>query len=504
MVTRETPKAGGEKAACRGVGFAGSTDATEAQALTGAKPGRKIAYYGDDFTGSTDAMEALTLAGLRTVLFVERPTPEMLRTQFADAEAFGIAGVSRSLAPAEMEAELPEAFRLMAESGAAVCHYKTCSTFDSAPEVGSIGRAIELGRQTFARRRYVPLVVGSPPLKRYTVFGQHFAALNGVTHRLDRHPVMSRHPVTPMREADLLKHLAAQTDLSGALVDIVEQAGSTDEIEAAVERKLGAGAAIVLFDVLDQARLAKVGELLWREAAASGPLFVAGSSGVEYALAACWQAAGWTAPRTRFPSPGPAEPLLVVSGSCSSVTQRQIDFALAHGFAGIRVDPAAWTGGARPGTAGEAAEACRRLARAALSLLAEGRSVLLYSAKGPEDESIARTRAELAASGRNGADSGRLIGERLGLVCRMVLEERRLKRIAVAGGDTSGYVMKQLGVYAMEMTAPLVPGAPLCRAHSRDERINGLELTLKGGQMGRDDFFVQVREGRISPATEDP
>jgi uncharacterized protein YgbK (DUF1537 family) len=455
---------------------------------------RRIAFYGDDFTGSTDAMEALTLSGLRTVLFLGRPTLETVRTEFADAEAFGIAGISRSLTPAEMEEELPEAFRLMAQSGAAICHYKTCSTFDSAPEVGSIGRAIELGRREFPRQRYVPLIVGVPALQRYTVFGQHFAALNGVTHRLDRHPVMSRHPVTPMREADLLKHLAAQTDLPGALVDIVEQSGTTDEIGAAIDRKLAARAAIVLFDVLDRERLAKVGELLWKEAA-GGPLFVAGSSGVEYALAACWQAAGLAAPRTRFPSPGAAEPLLVVSGSCSSVTQSQIDYALAHGFAGIRVDPAAWIDGDRP------EEASQGLAQEALRLLADGRSVLLYSAKGPDDASIARMRAGLAASGRNSVDSGRIIGEQLGLVCRAVLEKlekRRLKRIAVAGGDTSGYVLKQLGIYALEMAAPLVPGAPLCRAYSRDERFDGLELTLKGGQMGGEDFFVQVRNGRAS------
>ncbi|MBB6731028.1 four-carbon acid sugar kinase family protein [Cohnella sp. CBP 2801] len=452
---------------------------------------KRVAFYGDDFTGSTDAMEALTLAGLRTVLFLERPAPATLRTEFADSEAFGIAGVSRSLTPAEMERELPEAFRLMAESGAAICHYKTCSTFDSAPEVGNIGRAIELARRTFVRQRYVPLLVGAPALKRYTVFGQHFAALNGVAHRLDRHPVMSRHPMTPMREADLLRHLAGQTDLPGALVDIVEQSGSLEEVQAAIDRKVADGAAVVLFDALDRERLAKVGGLLWREAAAE-PLFVAGSSGIEYALAACWQAEGRTEPRTRFPSPGPAEPLLFVSGSCSSVTQSQIDFALAHGFAGIRVDPADWIGDDRP------EETVRQLAREALSLLADGRSVLLFSAKGPEDASIARTRSGLAANGRGSADSGRLIGERLGLVCRAVLEERPLKRIAIAGGDTSGFVMKQLGVYAMEMAAPLVPGAPLCRAYSRDGRFDGLEVVLKGGQMGGEDFFAQVREGRAS------
>ena len=92
------------------------------------------------------------------------------------------------------------------------CHYKVCSTFDSSPDVGNIGRAIEIGRRVFGQR-VTPLVVGAPQLKRYTAFGHLFAGYQGQTYRIDRHPVMSRHPVTPMDEADLRIHLSRQTDL---------------------------------------------------------------------------------------------------------------------------------------------------------------------------------------------------------------------------------------------------------------------------------------------------
>ena len=132
-----------------------------------------LAYYGDDFTGSTDVMEALSLAGLRTVLFLKPPTPEQL-ARFPGLRAFGIAGGSRAMSPEEMETELPCAFEALKASGAPIIHYKTCSTFDSSPKTGSIGKAIEIGRRIFGEWP-TPLVVGAPVLGRYVVFGNLFA-----------------------------------------------------------------------------------------------------------------------------------------------------------------------------------------------------------------------------------------------------------------------------------------------------------------------------------------
>ncbi len=70
-----------------------------------------------------------------------------------------------------------------------------------------------------------------------------------------------------------------------------------------------------------------------------------------------------------------------------------------------------------------------------------------------------------------------------------------LRRVVVAGGDSSGEVASALGVQALTMAAQLAPGAPLCRAASRDARRDGLELVLKGGQMGAEDFFGTARDG---------
>ena len=88
-----------------------------------------LTFYGDDFTGSTDALEQLTLAGIRTALFIEPPTAEQLR-KFPALQAIGIAGKTRSLAPAAMERELEPALIALRKLGARHVHYKVCSTFD--------------------------------------------------------------------------------------------------------------------------------------------------------------------------------------------------------------------------------------------------------------------------------------------------------------------------------------------------------------------------------------
>ncbi|WP_442916132.1 four-carbon acid sugar kinase family protein, partial [Lichenihabitans sp. Uapishka_5] len=237
-----------------------------------------LSYYGDDLTGSTDVMEALASCGVPTVLFTEAPSAAQ-RDRFPEARAIGVAGTSRSETPAWMDAHLAPAFAALRDLGAAVTHYKVCSTFDSAPTVGNIGRAAEIGARAFGQD-VVPLVVGAPQLKRYTAFGTLFAAFRGETFRIDRHPVMSRHPVTPMREADLRLHMAAQTARPVTLADLAALAGP--DPTAAVDRLLATPDSLLLLDVADRATQAEAGRQLWR-LAQSGRRFAVGSSGVEYA-----------------------------------------------------------------------------------------------------------------------------------------------------------------------------------------------------------------------------
>ncbi|QMV42842.1 four-carbon acid sugar kinase family protein [Cohnella cholangitidis] len=454
------------------------------------RPSKLLCYYGDDFTGSTDVLESLFRAGVRTALFLEPPSDEQLRGRFASLEAFGVAGIGRSLSPDEAGQELRPIFQTLKKAEAAIIHYKICSTFDSSPEIGNIGTAARIGRETFGGR-FIPLLVGVPYLGRYTLFGNHFAAAGGEIHRLDRHPTMSRHPITPMKEADLRKHLAEQSEYRISLIDILALQGEFTDVRERLNLCVSAEQpGIVLFDVLDEERLETAGQLIWEEAERSDGLFVIGSSGIEYALGACWKSEGRVERQPDIPTGvSSVDRLLVVSGSCSPVTEGQIHAALAEGFVGLRVPVEEWI---NPETAIHARD---RLMEDARALLKQGRSVILYSATGPSDSSIAQFRRALVDGGYRADDSSRLLGSILGSLAKSLITETALTRIVIAGGDTSGYVTRELGIYALECVAALTPGGPLCRASSSDPRLDGLELVLKGGQVGGVGFFDQVRRG---------
>lgn len=436
-----------------------------------------LTFYGDDFTGSTDSMEVLSLGGVPAVLFLEPPSRKMLAA-FPEARAVGLAGTSRSESPEWMERELPGAFAALRALGAPICHYKTCSTFDSAPHVGSIGRAIEIGQACFGGR-FVPLVIGAPALKRYTAFGNLFASFEGVTYRIDRHPVMRDHPVTPMDEGDMTRHLARQTERRIGLVDLLALRGP--EPEAALDAAVAGGAEIVLLDLFEAADLARVGGLIWARRGAEAA-FVAGSSGVEYALMAHWRGSGAVPEPAPFADAGPVPRLAAVSGSCSAVTETQLRHAMAHGFEGIAVDARAL---AEPGTA----EATREAAIATgISALRAGRSVVVYSALGRDGGFVEIRGPEAIAFNRG-------LGAQLGAILRELVSREKLTRALVAGGDTSGHAARQLGLSALTLAMPLAPGSPLCRGHAPGQPLDGLEIALKGGQVGGPSYFTQAREG---------
>ncbi len=447
-----------------------------------------LAFYGDDFTGSTDAMEALALSGLRTVLFLSPPTPELLTSKFPDLRCVGVAGTSRAMSAAEMTAELKPILRELWSVGAPILHYKVCSTFDSSPAVGSIGHVIDMAREMFAGSRTTSVLAGAPPLRRYTIFGNHFAAAGDQIYRLDRHPTMARHPVTPMDEADLRVHLSRQTSASIALMSLVDLEGDRARVDARYAERVREKPDLLLYDVLDDERLLAAGRLIWEEAQ-RGQHFAVGSSGVEYALTAHWRASGLIASQRAALAPiKPVKQLLVMSGSASPMTAQQIQWASENGFDCMRAPAEEFI---EPQTAEKAR---RELFERARKSLSSGNSVVIYSASGPDDPSIRATRERLATSADAGAgNTAKVLGAEMGRMTRALLAESGLRRVVIAGGDTSSYATQELGLYGLEMLAELTPGAPLCRGYSNDPRFDGLEIALKGGQMGKADYFGQVR-----------
>ncbi|OIN55573.1 four-carbon acid sugar kinase family protein [Arsenicibacter rosenii] len=436
-----------------------------------------LAYFGDDFTGSTDALEFLSRAGLRTMLFIDTPTAEQL-TAYPDLDAIGVAGLTRSMAPEPMEAILSKAFPLLKALDVRHVHYKVCSTFDSSPTTGSIGRAIETGLAVF-KQAFVPVLVAAPALGRYSIFGNLFARMGigsqGAIYRLDRHPSMSKHPVTPADESDLRLHLARQTPLKSGLLDMLQIAKGQAVMRQEADRQVADGTRVLFIDALDTEQLCTIGAWLDTGIDAPKPVFSVGSSGIEMALGAYWNQTGDISSETDWPVIGPAEPLLVISGSCSPIATRQIQVAIDNGFAEILVPVA--------DLAHE--EATSRLMRevmaTALPLLLRQQSVVIHSAG--------------EQAGKANAVPAERLGTTLGRIARQLVGASATKRVVVAGGDTSSYAARAMGIEAVRMLAPLVPGAPLCTAIAPDSPLHGLEVNFKGGQVGSDDYFCLLRQG---------
>jgi 3-oxoisoapionate kinase len=450
----------------------------------GLPEGLVLAFYGDDFTGSTDAMEVMAFAGLPTVLFLKEPTPAALE-RFRHHRGIGIAGTSRSRSPEWMDEHLPPLLRTLFSLGAPITQYKVCSTFDSSASIGSIGRAIDLA-MPMAGERWSPMVVGAPQLRRWQAFGNLFAGVGPIRYRLDRHPTMSRHPMTPMSEADLGRHLGQQTRREVALVDVVDM--STGQADAVLKQATADGR-IVSFDVLDDATQAEVGRLIWENRGKG--LFSASSSGLQYALVAWWRAAGLLPPAgsAELAAAGPVDRLLVLSGSCSPATGEQVGGAIDAGFVPCRVDTLRV---ADPATRGAEIE---RVVGAADLALQAGRDAIVFTARSPDDPAIGQLRDHCATTGVSVADAQQSLGDALGEIAFELTRRHTLGRLVVAGGDTSGRILGRLPIDALEAFAPLAKGSPICRAHSSEARFDGVELVLKGGQVGGPDFFISAKRG---------
>ncbi len=427
----------------------------------------QLAFYGDDFTGSTDALEFACRAGARAVLFIEPPDTSVL-TRFPGIDVIGVAGKTRSLAPDEMELELTEAFGKLKEFRPRHIHYKVCSTFDSSPAVGSIGRVMDVGSKVFSSR-LIPVLGGTPSLGRYCVFGNLFARMgigsNGAIYRLDRHPSMIKHPVTPADESDLRLHIQKQTNRQLALIDIVQMQKPVAEWHQAIK-----GEEAVLIDAAEEQQLEKIGEWLDAQIDYNTPLFSIGSSAVEVALGTVWNKKQSIQPRHSWPRPGKAEPLLVVSGSCSPVAAGQIKWAKENGFEEIVLDAVTICNEGVP----------RSILQSVSDLLSGDKNVLVHTG--------AKDSANL---------SSQKLGTALGDIAREAVEKCKIKRVVIAGGDTSSYAARAMQIEAVEIIAPLVAGAPLCKAYSANPAINGLEVNFKGGQVGAANYFGVLREGRM-------
>jgi 3-oxoisoapionate kinase len=440
--------------------------------------GPLVAWYGDDYTGAAATMEVLTFAGLPSVLFLDPPTPEQM-AKFTGMRGIGLAGTARSQTPEWMEEKLPAVFAWLKSVDAKITHYKICSTFDSSPTIGSIGKALDIASVDFGG--LMPMLVAAPVMRRYQAFGNLFASSPSGVSRLDRHSIMARHSATPMHEADLRMVLSAQTKQKVGLITVEDLIGATAAL-LAMKREASSGAKIIAIDIISEADLIQAGQLIWENAATD--MLAVGSQGVEYALVAHWRALGALPRQADRPGIGKAKQMIAVSGSTSAITATQIDHAAANGFSTLQIGASACLGDTA------AFGAMIDIALAELSL---GRDILVYSAKGPDNLGAFAEAAK--AAGLSAQQANERLGATLGKLLAELLKATHISRTAISGGDTSGHATRQLGIYALTALAPTLPGASLCLAHSSNAEMHGLELSLKGGQMGSDDYFNWIRHG---------
>lgn len=430
------------------------------------RSGLKLAWYGDDFTGASDTLATLAQAGLKALLFLDVPTPEQLAAA-GELDALGIAGAARAMAPDEMRRALEPVAQFLAGSGASVLHYKCCSTFDSAPHVGSIGAAVETLHAPL-RNPFVPIVGGQPSLGRYCLFGQLFAVseADGRAHRIDRHPTMRQHPVTPMDEADLRRHLARQGLAPIAALDWRRYGRGDEALDRALDGMLAAGTALqpVLLDVGDDAHLAAIGRLLW-ERARQAPLLAVGASSVAQALIDHWGLGRQALDGRIAPAHGP---VLVLAGSMSPVSARQIEAAQAYAQVPLDADRLA-RGDSTYGTL-----VVDRIA----GLLRDGRHVLAHTTATP-----------------GGQDFQGALAPACGRLLRRILETCPVPRVGIAGGDTSSHAVQALAPWGLSWLGRAGPGVALCRLRAAAPAFDGLEIMLKGGQMGGANLYDDLIVG---------
>ncbi|WP_211099947.1 four-carbon acid sugar kinase family protein [Acuticoccus kandeliae] len=397
-----------------------------------------VVFLGDDFTGASDSLATYARGGWRARLVLDAAEGR----DPAGLDAMGLPTDLRSLAPQRAVAEVARLWPRIAEADPRILHFKVCSTFDSGPEIGSIGAVVAALRERF-RPDIVAVIGGQPSLGRYCAFGNLFArGPEGAVHRIDRHPVMSRHPVTPMNEADLRRHLALQ-GLDG--LTLVPLTALTDIDRAAATLREGP----VLLDVMSAEDQYAIASAL---AAAGGRQLLVGASSVAEILVAAQAGASGPARVARPTSPN----VLLFAGSRSITTAAQVDAATGCRKIPLTAEALA-TGAARD---------------AAVAHLKAGERVLIHLL--PHED------YGLSPDGLADASS-RLVGA--------ILAEADIGYLGLAGGDTSSRIATRLGFDALDFEESLGAGVCVCAATHRDPRRDRMRVMLKGGQMGTPDLF---------------
>lgn len=416
----------------------------------------------DDFTGATDLASTLVREGMPTVQVIGVPDGPL-----PDVPAVVVALKSRTAPVADAVAESLAALEALLAAGARQILFKVCSTFDSTP-AGNIGPVAD----ALLKRLQGSLALVNPafPANGRTVYLGHLF----VGGALLSESGMENHPLTPMRDPNLVRVMAAQTDGSVGLIPFAVVEAGAAAVRRDASRLAEAGRRYAIADAVTDAHLRAIGE-----AAAAHPLIV-GGSGIAMGLPENFRRAGLLDAVVDAGALPPASGrCAVVAGSCSRATLGQIGAARDHVpvlelDALATPDAAALRDGALAWAEGQ---------------LSDARPVVIAASAPPD-----RVAALQERLGRDAA--GALVEDALAEIAAGLVA-RGVRRLVVAGGETSGAVVRRLGVRSLRIGGEIDPGVPWTFAGMDAEAgagTGGLHLALKSGNFGGRDFFLRAFE----------
>lgn len=409
----------------------------------------------DDLTGATDLALTLSREGMRTIQTIGVPSKDL---DLSEVDAVVVALKSRTNPAKEAVAASLDALRFLHAAGARQILFKYCSTFDSSP-AGNIGPVTEALMQ--ALQTDLTIICPAFPANGRTIYKGHLF----VGDQLLCDSPMRNHPLTPMTDSSLIRLMAGQSRLKVGLVphDIVAR-GAQAVADAFTEARAGGIQALVV-DALTDADLRVIGE------ASVDLALITGGSGIALGLPDNFRRSGalaLTGGSIGFQAPeGEA---MILAGSCSQATRAQIAAAIVAGTPALKLDPMEIATGGQ--TVEDAVE---------WALAQKDRVPLIYSSAEPDE-----VKAAQAALGREQA--GALVEAFLAEIA-LALRSAGVRRLIVAGGETSGAVVGALAPEALFIGHEIDPGVPWTLTMGESEPM---ALALKSGNFGAPDFFLKA------------
>ncbi|RTY57016.1 four-carbon acid sugar kinase family protein [Pantoea sp. YU22] len=414
----------------------------------------RLGIIADDFTGATDIASFLVQNGLPTIQFNGVPQQHDALT----AQAIVISLKSRSCPAEQAIAQSLAALRWLQEQGCDRFYFKYCSTFDST-EQGNIGPVTDallaaLGETQTAISPALP-VNGRTVYLGHLFVGEQLLSDSGMRH----------HPVTPMRDSNLLRLMERQAAGKAGLI----AAPLLDQGAQAVRDRLSElkaqGVNYVVLDALHEQHLLTQGEAL------RDMRLVTGGSGLAIGLARQWATADSDRADAENAGRPQGERAVVISGSCSQMTNLQVS-AYRQQAPAREVEVARCL----DNVDAYAQTLCDWVVAHSDQPLAP----LLYA--------TADAQQLQAIQHEYGAQRSSEVVEQLFAAVTRELKARGWQRFIVAGGETSGVVAQSLGVTAFHIGPTISPGVPWVR-----DIHQPLSLALKSGNFGDELFFRRAQ-----------